>query len=175
MKTVTRVTRHDAAARLQVSEATIDRMIRRRELATEKEAQGSRYKVWVLMGDDTEDSPVSTGDQTDLHTGDRTVETALDTVDKTAGTSEDSVYTSGEEVAALWTERDGLRELVTYLQGQLKDADWRYQELLQQLKLSQENVATLVKALPAALPAPAADTGTPTQRRRWWPFGKSQS
>ena len=53
--TVTRVTRHAAAARLQVSEATIDRMIKRGELAAEKEAQGSGYKVWVLMGDDTED------------------------------------------------------------------------------------------------------------------------
>ena len=31
----------------------------------------------------------------------------------------------------------------------------------QQLRLSQENVATLVKALPAA------DIRTPTQRRRW--------
>ena len=67
MTTVTRLSRHEAAARLQVSEATIDRMIKRGELATEKETQGSRYKVWVLMGDDTEDSSVWTGDQTRPH------------------------------------------------------------------------------------------------------------
>ena len=51
MTTVTRLSRHEAAARLQVSEATIDRMIKRGELATEKESQGSRYKVWVVMSE----------------------------------------------------------------------------------------------------------------------------
>ena len=163
MTTVTRLSRHEAAARLQVSEATIDRMIRRGELATEKESQGSRYKVWVVM---SEDSFVSTGAQTGLNTADKSVETGLPMVDETVDTAEPSVYTNGDEVVALRTERDGLRGLVTYLQEHTKDAEWRYQELLQQLRLSQENVATLVRALPAA------DTGTPTQRRRWWPFGK---
>ena len=38
MTTVTRVTRQEAAARLQVSEATIDRMIKRGDLETEKES-----------------------------------------------------------------------------------------------------------------------------------------
>ena len=170
MTTVTKLSRHEAAARLQVSEATIDRMIKRGELATEKETQGSRYKVWVLMGDDTEDSSVSTGDQTVLHPADKSTETGLYTTDKTAVPSEASVYTNGSEVVALSTERDGLRELVTYLQGQLKDADWRYQELLQQLKMSHENVSQLVRALPTAdTPAPEAPQ---SQRRRWWPFGK---
>ena len=163
MTTVTRLSRHEAAARLQVSEATIDRMIRRGELATEKESQGSRYKVWVIM---SEDSFVSTGAQTGLNTADKSVETGLPMVDETVDTAEPSVYTNGDEVVALRTERDGLRGLVTYLQEHTKDAEWRYQELLQQLRLSQENVATLVRALPAV------DTRTPTQRRRWWPFGK---
>ena len=166
MTTVTRLSRHEAAARLQVSEATIDRMIKRGELATEKESQGSRYKVWVVMSEDTEDSFVSTGAQTGLNTTDKSVETGLPMVDETVDPPEPSVYTNGDEVVALRTERDGLRGLVTYLQEHTKDAEWRYQELLQQLRLSQENVATLVRALPAA------DTGTPTQRRRWWPFGK---
>ena len=56
MTTVSRVTRQDAATRLGVSEATVDRMIRRGELQVEKEPQGSRYKVWVLL-DDTEQIP----------------------------------------------------------------------------------------------------------------------
>ena len=167
MTTVTRVSRHDAAARLQVSEATIDRMIKRGQLATEKEVQGSRYKVWVLMGDDTEDSHVSTPDLTGLHNGDKTVTTGLDTTEKAAATSEGSVYTDGDVIAVLRSERDGLRELVSHLQERLKDSEWRYQELLQQLNLSQQNMATLVKALPNA------DSGTVTQRRRWWPFRKS--
>ena len=169
MTTVTRVSRHDAATRLQVSEATIDRMIKRGELATEKEVQGSRYKVWVLMGDDTEDLPFSPPDQTDLHNGDKTVATGLDTTAKTADASEGSVYINGDVIAALRSERDGLRELVSHLQERLKESEWRYQELLQQLNLSQQNMATLVKALPHA------DSGTVSQRRRWWPFGKSQT
>ena len=49
MTTVSRVTRQDAAARLSVSEATVDRMIKRGELQVEKEPQGTRYKVWVLI------------------------------------------------------------------------------------------------------------------------------
>ena len=145
MTTVTRLSRHEAAARLQVSEATIDRMIKRGELATEKEPQGSRYKVWVLMGDDTEDPSVSTGDQTGFHPADKSIEAGLYTTDKTAAPSEASVDINGSEVVALRTERDGLRELV-------------------------ENVSQLVRALPTAdTPAPEAPQ---SQRRRWWPFGK---
>ena len=101
---------------------------------------------------------------------DKCIETGLCITDKTVVPSEASDYINGSEVVALRTERDGLRELVAYLQGQLKDADWRYQELLQQLKMSQQNVSQLVRALPTA------DTASPkasqSQRRRWWPFGK---
>ena len=42
MKAVTRVSRQDAAARLNVPEATIDRMIRLGDLETEKESHGSK-------------------------------------------------------------------------------------------------------------------------------------
>ena len=162
MTTVTRVTRQEAAGRLQVSEATIDRMIKRGELKTEKESQGSRYKVWVLMGDDTEEPPVSASGYTGLSNGVDRSETGLDT-------TEGSVYTNEDSVAALRSERDGLRELVAHLQERLKDSEWRYQELLQQLNMSQQNMASLVKALPSA------SSGDTTQHRRWWPFGKRHS
>ena len=47
-----RLTKLEAAARLDVSPSTIDRMIQRNELTIEKEPRGSRHKVWVLLEDD---------------------------------------------------------------------------------------------------------------------------
>ena len=137
-----RVTRKDAAAKLNVSKSTLDRMIKRGELTTETEQHGHRHTVWVLMDDATEDiSDDSTGDITDHfleaseHTGD----------DTTA------------ENLALQVEVKGLRELVDLYRERLTDSDWRYQELLEQLK-------TMTKALPAA------EAATPQAKRWWWPF-----
>ena len=57
-----RVTRNEAAARLKVSKSTLDRMIKRGELATETEQHGQRHTVWILMDDEIEDiAEVSTG------------------------------------------------------------------------------------------------------------------
>ena len=52
----TRLTRQAAAERLLVSESTLDRMIRRGDLPTEKEKHGSRYKIWVLLDEGSEQS-----------------------------------------------------------------------------------------------------------------------
>ena len=52
-----RLTKLEAAARLGVSPSTIDRMIRRNELAIEKEVRGTRYKVWVLTDASSPDGP----------------------------------------------------------------------------------------------------------------------
>ena len=52
----TRLTRQAAAERLQVSESTLDRMIRRGDLPTEKEKHGSRYKIWILLDEGSEQS-----------------------------------------------------------------------------------------------------------------------
>ena len=57
MKAVTRVSRQDAAARLNVPEATIDRMIRLGDLETEKESHGSKHRIWALMEEEIEESP----------------------------------------------------------------------------------------------------------------------
>ena len=59
-----------------------------------------------------------------------------------------------------------LQELSEYHKQALKDSEWRYQQLLQQLESSQRTVETLSKALPPGTPAE-----TP-HRRRWWPFGR---
>ena len=65
---------------------------------------------------------------------------------------------AGAENLALHTEVKGLRELVDLYRERLTDADWRYQELLGQLK-------TMTKALPAAqvaAPRPKRRSGDPS-------------
>ena len=137
-----RVTRKEAAARLNVSKSTLDRMIRRGELLTETEQHGHRHTVWVLMDDVIEDAhDDSAGDITE-HIPESIEHTERDT---------------GAENLALQAEVKGLRELVDLYRERLTDSDWRYQELLGQLK-----------ALTAALPE--AEDAAPRAKRRWWPF-----
>ena len=122
-----RVTRKQAAARLNVSKSTLDRMIKKGELDTETEQHGHRHTVWVLMDDVVEDiSEDFTGDTND-HTPESSEHTGGDT---------------GAENLALQAEVKGLRELVDLYRERLTDADWRYQEVLDQLK-------TMTRALPA--------------------------
>ena len=74
---------------------------------------------------------------------------------------ESSEHTGGDtgaENLALQAEVKGLRELVDLYRERLTDADWRYQELLDQLK-------TMTNALPAP-----AEPAAPRPKRRWWPF-----
>ena len=75
-------------------------------------------------------------------------------------TSEHTEHTSEAEARVLQTKVDGLEDLVALYRERLADADWRYQEILQQMK-----GALWTAALPAAQRAP------PRQRRWWWPFG----
>ena len=49
------------------------------------------------------------------------------------------------------TKNDRLRELADYRDQLLKDSEWRYHELLQQLNLSQESHLALIRSLPAAI------------------------
>ena len=137
-----RVTRNEAAARLKVSKSTLDRMVKRGELTTETEQHGHRHTVWVLMYDDIEDTAENSTGNTNGHF------------------HEASEHTGGNieaENLALQVEVNGLRELVDLYRERMADADWRYQELLQQLK-------TMTKALPAAQDA------APLSKRWWWPF-----
>ena len=137
-----RVTRKEAAARLNVSKSTLDRMIKRGELTTETEQHGHRHTVWVLMDDVIEDTTeVSTG-----NTNDHLAEASEHIGDDTAA-----------ENLTLKAEVKGLRELVDLYRERLTDADWRYQELLEQVK-------TMTKALPVA------PEETPRTKRWWWPF-----
>ena len=68
------------------------------------------------------------------------------------------------ENAMLRQQVEYLEELAEYHKQALKDSEWRYQQLLQQLEVSQRTVETLSKALPSGQPSEAV--------RRWWPFGR---
>ena len=137
-----RITRKDAAARLNVSKSTLDRMIKKGELVTETEQHGHRHTVWVLLDDVTEDI-----------------------IDESTGNTNGYLLASSEHTAgdteadnlALQVEVNGLRELVDLYRERLTNADWRYQELLEQVK-------TMTKALPAAQDA------APRTKRWWCPF-----
>ena len=161
----TRLTRQDAAQRLQVSESTLDRMIRRGDLRVEREGHGSRYRIWVLLEEDPEQSPISKAEQSDEN-GDHSSDRIADNDDHSRNGSE---HSDDHELAALRTEVRNLNDLAEYRGELLKDAEWRYQELLQQLKLSQETSAMLARALPAA---PDSAESRPSRHHRWWPFGK---
>ena len=70
------------------------------------------------------------------------------------------------ELAVLRERVKNLEELANYHREQLKDSEWRYQQAMEQLGASQRTVDTFTKALPTA------DSGSLSQHRRWWPFGK---
>ena len=52
-----RLSKLEAAKALEVSPTTVDRMIARGELQTDREPRGTRYKVWVLLPDDESVTP----------------------------------------------------------------------------------------------------------------------
>ena len=137
-----RLTRKEASIRLGISKSTLDRMIKRGEIATETEQRGLGHAVWVLM----DDTP---GDSSGNSTG--------DTNGHIPASSEHTGDDTAAENLSLHTEVKGLRELVDLYRERLTDADWRYQELLEQVK-------TMTKALPVAPEEP------PRPKRWWWPF-----
>ena len=156
-----RVSKLDAARLLEVSPTTIDRRIQRGELQVEMEPRGNRFRTWVILGDD-----VSPGRSPDPP-GDRPGERPDERPREQSG--ERPPEQSAVEVRVLQERVHGLEELADYHRNQLKDADWRYQELVQSLQSSQRTV----EALTRALPAPAPDTDTARRGRWWWPFKAS--
>ena len=99
-----------AADLLGVSLATVDRRILRGELTVEREAWGSRERVWVML---------------DLPAGEAISE------GRSVASSEVSSDASSEVTMAVLRERVAAleRELASS-QQQLADSEWRYHELL---------------------------------------------
>ena len=155
-----KLTKMEAAARLDVSQSTVDRMIQKGELQIEKEPHGSRHRIWVLMNgadaDASADMSVDVSDNSPEDSHDASTDEMPDTAD----------MSEAIELAVLRERVKNLEELANYHREQLRDSEWRYQQAMDQLGNSQRTVDTLTKALPAA------DPGIESQRRRWWPFGK---
>ena len=168
MATATRVSRQDAAARLQVSESTLDRMIRRGELATEKELHGTKHRVWVLLEEEHDQSAVVAA-VNDTDKGEYSPEVNADNGEHS---QRNVAYSTGEDLTALQVEVERWRDLAEYRGELLTDSEWRYHELLQQLTKSQENTERLASTLQRALPDSTGDSSAP-RRWAWWPFRRS--
>ena len=182
-----RLSKQQAAARLEVSTATIERKIQRGELKAEKEPHGSRYRVWVIFDDEPDvetavESPVATSishDAAPVPTG-----AATPPPDEIAAYVEiaklqEQKKNEEDRAQSLEERARTLEELAEYHKKLLTDSEWRYQELLLELRQSQQNVAALTRALPAPKEDPEATTVGEAKarthhqrRRRWWPFGK---
>ena len=182
-----RLSKLDAATRLGISPSTVDRMIQRGQLDAEKEPHGTRYKVWVLLDDEPGGSPSDEPrDSPPDQPVDESPEESPVNNDGSGDLPVPPPHISAQVEIARLSERaksaedraKTLEGLADYHKQLLTDSEWRFQEILQQLKQSQQNVAALTRALPP----PTADAprtivvdldSTPRRRRRWWPFGKA--
>ena len=151
----------EAAARLDVSASTIDRMIQKGELQVEKEPHGSRHRIWVVMNAQKTDKSVNSPREASEPSPD-------DSPDASGEEMSDWSDASDEvEVAVLRERVKNLEELADYHRDLLRDSEWRYQQAMEQLSASQRTIETLTKSLPAAV-----DGNNVSPRRSWWPFGR---
>lgn len=156
-----RLSKMEAAARLDVSASTIDRMIQKGELQVEKEPHGSRHRIWVVMNADKTDESVNSSREASEPSPD-------DSPDASGEEMSDWSDASGEVELAVLRERvKSLEELADYHRELLRDSEWRYQQAMEQLSASQRTMETLTKSLPAAV-----DGNNVSLRRSWWPFGR---
>lgn len=156
-----RLSKMEAAARLDVSASTIDRMIQKGELQTEKEPHGSRHRIWVVMDAEETDKSVNSPREASEPSPDGSP-------DASGEEMSDWSDASGEvEVAVLRERVKNLEELADYHRELLRDSEWRYQQAMEQLSASQRTMETLTKSLPAAV-----DGNNVSPRRSWWPFGR---
>ena len=177
-----RLSKQQAAARLEVSTATIERKIQRGELKAEKEPHGSRYRVWVIFDDDeTVEAAVATPAETSVETPVASVLRRDETpVETGVATPLPPELAPAVEMARLQERNKALEELADYHRQLLSDSEWRFQELVLQLKQSNDTIVTLSRALPeprydsddTASPAAAAPAEIKQRRPRWWPFGR---
>ena len=177
-----RLSKQQAAAKLEVSTATIERKIRRGELKAEKELHGSRYRVWVIFDDDeTVEADVATPAETSVETPVASVLRRDEPLVETGvATPLPSELASAVEMAKLQERNKALEELADYHRQLLSDSEWRFQEMVHQLKQSNETIATLSRALPepkaesddTVSPAAAAPVEKERRRPLWWPFGR---
>ena len=175
-----RLSKLDAAAHLGISPSTIDRMIQRGELESEKEPHGTRYKVWVLLNDESGGKSPGESSDADGQPPDESLDVGGQSPDQASDSSDPNIDESASVELASLRERvkhaeersRGLEELADYHKKLLDDSEWRYHQLIQQLNLSQEATLALTRALPPAIAEAVSPEPNLRRRRRWWPFGK---
>ena len=150
-----RLSKLEAAKALEVSPTTVDRMIARGELQTEREPRGTRYKVWVLLPDDESVTPSGEPvEQSEDEPGDKSRDAPSVTKDES----------DIEELIRLRLQVKNIEDLATYRGELLNEAGRREQLLLDQLAASQKNLETVTLALnPGQKPVEK-------RRRGWWPW-----
>ena len=163
-----RLSKQQAAARLEVSTATIERKIQRGELEAEKEPHGSRYRVWVIFDDDeTVEAAVATPAETSVETPVASVLRRDEPLVETGvATPLPSELAPAVEMARLQERNKALEELADYHRQLLSDSEWRFQEMVHQLKQSNDTIATLSRALPEPKDESDDTAHRPQQRRQ---------
>ena len=152
-----RYTKKEAAAKLGISDSTIDRRISDGTLNVEREYHGKTHRVWVVLEDDgvTDGVDASIPDEVDA------VDEVLDAPPDESASSESST-----ELAVLREQLRNAQELADYRGNLLVEADARAQMLIGLLRqtqeantnltaalaLSQQENADIVRALPPAMP-----------------------
>ena len=192
-----RLSKLEAAAHLGISPTTINRRIKSGNLKVEKEPHGSSYKIWVILEDEPPATPAGIPEGISHEYSNAISAQRRGTPDESPPGIPPftSVAATALEMARLEEQKKNaedradsaekragnLEDLAEYHKKLLNDSEWRYQELLQELRQSQQNVAALTRALPAPRVEPEEDVATVvvsneepvSRRRRWWPFGRS--
>ena len=128
-----RLTKMEAAAHLDVSASTIDRMIQRGELHIETEPHGSRHRVWVVMDDAEVDESVNSAREPSRHSPDVSAEASGEGLPDVSGGSDEV------ELAVLKERVKSLQELADYHRQLLRDSEWRFQQAMEQVGASQRS------------------------------------
>ena len=156
-----RYTKKQAAAKLGISDSTIDRRIADGTLTVERERHGRTSRVWVVLPDDEADAPA---------------DNAPDGVDDVNDASLDESASSeaSTEVAVLREQLRSAEELADYRDKLLVERDAQVQMLIGLLRETQEANTNLTAALALsqqsnadiirALPPPPAEP-LPRERR----------
>ena len=123
--------------------------IQRVELQAEKEPHATRYRVRVILDDNP---PRETAVATPVATPGQQESPANATRDATPTLTEidacREVVKIEEQLKSAQDRAKSLEELPGFHRQALKDADWRYHEILMELRQCQQNLAAVTRALP---------------------------
>ena len=170
-----RLSKQDAATRLGVSTATVERRIQRGELEAEKEPHGTRYRVWVLFDDEVIATDVATPVEAPVQSLLQQERPSDATGAATPPVAQIDVHVElarlQEQLEKAQYRASSLEELAGFHRQALTDSEWRYHEILLEFRQCQQNLAAVTRALPAPQ-EPSNDVRADGSRRWrfWWPF-----